>query len=72
MNKSQNIQKLNKKAWGIAAVMARLFPLMSITFLIWYFIDQDVTLIWSKLHLIIAAVFSIPFILIRFGYINQQ
>ena len=71
MSEEKNIKETTKKAWSIAFVMARLFPLISITCLIWYFIDQDITLIWSKLHLIITAVFSIPFILIRFGYLNE-
>ena len=59
-----------KKAWSIAIIMARFFPLISITCIIWYFIDQDITLIWTKLHLITTGIFSIQFIINTFCFLK--
>lgn len=71
MKKEQNIQELQKPALRVAVVMSRFSPLISITCLIWYFIDKDIQSVYTKTHLITSVVFAIPFILIRLGYLNE-
>jgi hypothetical protein len=59
-------EKKKEMALSLLKLMDRCFPAVSISSFIWYFLDQDVTMICSKVHLIIAGLCVLPFTYFRF------
>jgi len=46
------------KKWNIANIMARLFPFVAVSCLIWYELDPNIESMYAKIHLSITGLFA--------------